>query len=66
MTSMTGRVALITGASRGIGRAIARELAARGAFVVAAARGEHAAAVAAEIVAGGGRAEERDGSDAGA
>jgi 3-oxoacyl-[acyl-carrier protein] reductase len=57
MTTMTGRVALVTGASRGIGRAIARTLAARGATVVAAARGDHAAAVAAEITADGGRAE---------
>jgi 3-oxoacyl-[acyl-carrier protein] reductase len=54
---MTGRVALVTGASRGIGRAIAQGLAARGATVVAAARGDHADAVAAEIAAAGGRAE---------
>ena len=57
MTTMTGRVALVTGASRGIGRAIARGLAARGAIVVAAARGDNAAAVTAEIVQDGGRAE---------
>jgi 3-oxoacyl-[acyl-carrier protein] reductase len=57
MTTMTGRVALVTGASRGIGRAIARGLAARGAIVVAAARGDHATAVTAEIVSDGGRAE---------
>ena len=50
------RVAIVTGASRGIGRAVARRLAAAGAAVVAAARGDHADGVAAEIRAGGGRA----------
>jgi 3-oxoacyl-[acyl-carrier protein] reductase len=37
-------VALVTGASRGIGRAVAVALAAQGATVVAAARGDHAQA----------------------
>ena len=56
MLSLGGRVALVTGASRGIGRAIARTLAARGADVVLAARGDHAEAAAAEIRDSGGRA----------
>jgi 3-oxoacyl-[acyl-carrier protein] reductase len=51
------RVSLVTGASRGIGRAIARELARQGANVLAAARDqEKLAAVVAEIVAEGGKA----------
>jgi 3-oxoacyl-[acyl-carrier protein] reductase len=54
---MEGRVALVTGASRGIGRAIARMLSARGATVVAAAREGHANGVAAELVGAGGKAE---------
>jgi 3-oxoacyl-[acyl-carrier protein] reductase len=57
MFELTGKVALVTGASRGIGRAIAATLAKQGAVVVAAARGENAADTVAQIVAAGGRAE---------
>jgi 3-oxoacyl-[acyl-carrier protein] reductase len=55
--SVDNRIAIVTGASRGIGRAIALELARRGAVVVAAARGTNAQATVDEITSSGGKAE---------
>ncbi|HXH40726.1 MAG TPA: 3-oxoacyl-[acyl-carrier-protein] reductase [Thermoanaerobaculia bacterium] len=54
---LTGRTALVTGASRGIGEAIASRLGETGAHVVCAARSlDQVERVAAAIVAGGGKA----------
>ena len=50
------RVALVTGASRGIGRAIATTFAAHGASLVLCSRSEQINEVAAEIRSGGGKA----------
>jgi 3-oxoacyl-[acyl-carrier protein] reductase len=58
MARLEGRVSVVTGASRGIGRAVARALAAEGAVVVLAARdAERLSEAVGEITAAGGRAD---------
>lgn len=51
---MTGRVTVITGANRGIGREVARQLAAAGDTVILTARDEINAGAAADALAGAG------------
>jgi len=53
---LSGKVAIVTGASRGIGRQTALTLAGAGATVVLTSRGDAAEAVAAEVSAAGGEA----------
>jgi 3-oxoacyl-[acyl-carrier protein] reductase len=57
MIQLSGRVAVVTGASRGIGRAIATRLASCGAFIVAGARGDNAQGTVDAIRSAGGQAE---------
>ena len=56
MSNLQNRVVIVTGASRGIGRAVAVRFGEAGAVVVVAARGDHADAAAEEIRGEGGRA----------
>lgn len=53
MFSLTGKVALVTGASRGIGKAIAMQLQALGATVVGTATSEHGAEKISEYLGAG-------------
>ena len=67
MSALQGQIALVTGATRGIGAAIAQELAARGATVIGTATTEDGAArITAALQAGGGRGVALDVNDAAA
>ena len=57
MFDLSGKIALVTGASRGIGRSIAMKFSEQGAFVVVAARDDHAASTVNAIRERGGQAE---------
>jgi 3-oxoacyl-[acyl-carrier protein] reductase len=61
---LTGQVALVTGASRGIGRAIAASLAKQGAKVIGTATSEAGAAAISEYLAEGGKGVVLDVNDA--
>lgn len=61
---LTGQVALVTGASRGIGRAIAQSLVLQGAKVIGTATSESGAAAISEYLADGGKGVVLDVNDA--